>query len=81
MRVLMLCTRRGSEDGFTVRRFHAGQRYDMAEGLARYFLRWRWASHCRDNGRDNGEVPPLPLAPVAPVDAPFHFTFKEDNAW
>ena len=77
MRVLMLCTRRGSEDGSAVRLFHAGTCHDMADGLARYFLRRRWAVPCRDHG----EAPPVSPAPAAPVGAPFHFTFKEDNAW
>ncbi len=45
MRVLMLETRRGSEDGFAVRRFHKGCCYDIADSLARAFLRAGWAKH------------------------------------
>jgi len=39
MRLLMLETRRGSEDGFAVRRFHKNHHYDIADALARVFLR------------------------------------------
>jgi hypothetical protein len=48
MRVFMLCTRRGSEDGFLVRRFFEGQQYDMSHMLACYFIRCGWAVDCRD---------------------------------
>ena len=43
MRILMLETRRGSEDGFIVRRFDAGQTYELAQMLARRFIRRGWA--------------------------------------
>ena len=46
MFVLMLFTRRGSEDGFVVRQYIAGESYDMADGLARYFMRSGWAVEC-----------------------------------
>lgn len=38
MRVQMLETRRGTEDGFTVRQYIAGKSYVMCEHLARAFL-------------------------------------------
>lgn len=39
MQVTMKETRRGSEDGFTVRCYEQGETYDIADGLARAFLR------------------------------------------
>lgn len=38
MRVRMLETRRGTEDGYVVRRFVAGEEYEMADFLARSFI-------------------------------------------
>lgn len=38
MRILMLQTRRGTEDGFTVRQYAAGRVYEVREHLARAFL-------------------------------------------
>lgn len=38
MKIRMLETRRGSEDGFAVRCYLMGRQYDMADGLARAFL-------------------------------------------
>ncbi len=69
MRVLMLFTRRGSEDGFVVRQFFEGQRYEMADGLARYFIRQRWAVMC------TGDEPVDTSALRMPVDSPFSFHF------
>lgn len=43
MRILMLETRRGSEDGFVVRRFCRGLSYEVADTLARAFIRAEWA--------------------------------------
>ncbi len=43
MRILMLETRLGCEDGFRVRCFKAGEVYDMADFLAALFIRRRWA--------------------------------------
>ena len=43
MHIIMLQTRRGSEDGFTVRCFQAGKHYDVVDTLARSFIRARWA--------------------------------------
>lgn len=45
MRVLMLDTRYGSEDGFVVRRFYRTQHYDMADSLAAAFIRLGVAEH------------------------------------
>ena len=44
MIILMLETRRGSEDGFIVRYFEAGRHYDIADSLARYFIQKCWAT-------------------------------------
>lgn len=38
MKIRMLETRRGSEDGLCVRCFEAGGTYDVADSLARAFL-------------------------------------------
>lgn len=43
MYVRMTQTRRGSEDGFALRCFHAGAYYDIADTLARRFIRAGWA--------------------------------------
>lgn len=43
MRLLMLDTRRGSEDGFIVRRFYKNQIYDIADSLAQAFIRAGYA--------------------------------------
>lgn len=40
----MLETRRGSEDGFVVRRFHKNHCYDIADTLARAFINAGWAA-------------------------------------
>lgn len=39
MFIEMLDTRRGSEDGFSVKRFYEGRKYDMRDSLAREFIR------------------------------------------
>lgn len=39
MKVTMKETRRGSEDGCSVRCYEQGETYDLADGLARQFLR------------------------------------------
>ena len=43
MRIVMLETRRGSEDGFAVRCFKAGHVYKLADALARTFIQKDWA--------------------------------------
>lgn len=43
MKLYMLETRRGTEDGFTVKRFMRGQTYEIAPDLARAFLAAGWA--------------------------------------
>ena len=49
MHIFMLETRRGSEDGFVVRRFHKHHRYDVADTLARAFIAAGWAEYCNSN--------------------------------
>ena len=48
MLITMLYTARGSQDGFKVERFEAGQTYDLAEVLACHFLRWNMAVRARN---------------------------------
>lgn len=43
MRVIMLETRRGTEDGFTLRLYHENTEYLLAEGLARQFIQQGYA--------------------------------------
>ncbi|MHC5537544.1 hypothetical protein ACYOEI_04855 [Singulisphaera rosea] len=43
MKITMLETRRGTEDGFTVRRFLKGDTYDVTHALAVTFIRQGWA--------------------------------------
>lgn len=43
MRITFKETRRLSEDGFTVRRFEAGQTYEVADSAARAAIRNGWA--------------------------------------
>lgn len=43
MQVRMLQTRRGTEDGYVVRRFDKGTTYEMSGFLARQFLANQWA--------------------------------------
>lgn len=50
----MLETRRGSEDGFVVRRFLRGHSYDLADTLARALIRAGYAAEA------GGEPPPPP---------------------
>lgn len=45
MKILMIQTRYGSEDGFVVRRFIENQEYEMADSLAAYFIRIGVAYH------------------------------------
>lgn len=49
MRIFMLETRRGSEDGHCVRRFEKHGSYDVADMLARAFLRAGWAIELPSN--------------------------------
>jgi len=39
MKIIMLKTRYGSEDGFAVRLFHQNQEYEVADSLGAYFVR------------------------------------------
>lgn len=43
MQITMKETRRGSEDGFTVQRYEAGQSYDVAHTLACQLINNGWA--------------------------------------
>lgn len=43
MNITMTETRRGTEDGFTVKRFLKGQTYDIAHSLGVYFVQQGWA--------------------------------------
>jgi hypothetical protein len=43
MKIKMVETRRGSEDGFEVRQYQKGQAYDVAHTLATQFLNRGWA--------------------------------------
>ena len=43
MKITMLETRRGTEDGFLVRRYHEGETYEVTHALAVVFLRQGWA--------------------------------------
>ena len=43
MKITMLDTRRGSDDGHIVKRFRKGTAYEVADGLARSFIRQGWA--------------------------------------
>ena len=38
MQIQMTQTTRGSQDGFTIERFHEGQTYDVRHGLASQFI-------------------------------------------
>lgn len=38
MRVKMLETRRGTEDGYTIRKYYRNEEYEMSDSLARAFL-------------------------------------------
>lgn len=48
MIIKMKESRRGSEDGFTVKRYHAAGIYDVADSLARDFLRKGYAVEARE---------------------------------
>lgn len=43
MKIKMLGTHRGSEDGFIVKQYHKDLIYDVADMLARSFIRHGWA--------------------------------------
>lgn len=45
MRIIMLSTRYGSEDGFVVRRFLQNHQYEIADSLGAYFVRTGAACH------------------------------------
>ena len=43
VKIKMLQTRKGTEDGFVVRQFYKGETYLVREGLARYFFAMGYA--------------------------------------
>jgi len=49
--IRMLQTRKGTEDGFTVRQFEKGKVYDVREGLARSFFVAGYAVKFKKNRR------------------------------
>lgn len=49
MLIKMLCTIKGTEDGFIVRQFKEGETYDIRESLARLFLSNKEAIKVIDN--------------------------------
>jgi hypothetical protein len=53
MRIIMLQTRYGSEDGFVVRRFIKNQEYEIADSLAAYFIRHELAAGIIDKNIDS----------------------------
>lgn len=46
MQIIMKETRRGCEDGFSVQKFLANQKYDVAHSLGVSFIRRGWAQSC-----------------------------------
>lgn len=52
MQIKMLSTRRGSENGHTVRQFDAGETYDVADTLAKGFISARHAVEVNPKGMD-----------------------------
>lgn len=63
MKVRMLSTQRGSEDGITLAVHEAGGVYDLAERLAGIYLR---AGMCEPADSPAAAPEPAPAAPVAP---------------
>lgn len=49
MRIIMTKSRRGSEDGITVRLYAEGQAYDLGEALAQSFIGSKCARHAPDS--------------------------------
>jgi len=43
MRIRMLDTRYGSEDGFVVHRYLQNKEYDVLDSMAQFFIRKGWA--------------------------------------
>jgi hypothetical protein len=77
MRLRMLTTMRGAEDGCTVREYREGVEYELggtprADELARVFLREGWAEEASAPPPAPPESPPAPVAttpqpPAAPA--------------
>ena len=51
---MMLQSRRGSEDGFSVKMYEEGKEYDVADTLARRFIAQGWATEKSDGGLHYG---------------------------
>lgn len=49
MMIKMLETRKGTEDGFTVRQFYEGQTYDVCKILAHTFIAAGYAQRTEEN--------------------------------
>lgn len=54
MKIKKIESRRGSEDGFTVKRYHAGGVYEVAHSLAASFIRNGWAVEHQEEPRTCG---------------------------
>ena len=55
MKIIMLQTRYGSEDGFVVRRFLQNHQYEIADSLGAYFIRLGVAKPKTEIGNHNPE--------------------------
>jgi hypothetical protein len=78
VKIKMLETRRGSEDGFAVRRFEKGEAYDVADTLARSFLNAGWAYNAESEDEDAGGLASsdLVFGPLARANSDFNRLFR-----
>lgn len=53
MNIKMLHTRIGAEDGFNLREYESGKSYDVADTMARMFLRNGWAYNDEEQETEN----------------------------
>ena len=60
MKIYMLETRRGSEDGLSVAEYEKGRIYDVRDTMGRYFLNNGWAKEARDDGSIMVDILVLP---------------------
>ena len=49
MKIKMLQSRKGTEDGFIVKQFNEDKTYDVQENLGRYFVAEGWAIQIKEN--------------------------------
>ncbi len=56
MKIKMLETRRGSEDGFAVKRFEKGEEYEVADTLARTFVNQGYAHSTEQPADPRGNI-------------------------